>query len=275
MARLKTEDVASLDVKELEEQEYSTETYDSYAGEVPPVGTELFAYVKRMWWTRTATKADGSGNDPMLKILTVAGDNDGELAEFNGCTFWLNAPLIAGAKFRWDPFLNNFGISLRAIKARKFEVEDKPDQNGAPIVSIDGFRPGEESDEAWCRIITDQEPYNGIMQARVGTWLPYDVEDEEPSDNGDEYEDDDDSYEEDEPDEPDEPEPEPPARTRRTASKATGARSGPRATATARKPAAAGSAPRTARSTGTRGKAAAAAPAGRRGRRPKGDEPPF
>ena len=273
MARLKTEDVASLDVKELEEQEYSTETYDSYAGEVPPVGTELFAYVKRMWWTRTATKADGSGNDPMLKILTVAGDNDGELAEFNGCTFWLNAPLIAGAKFRWDPFLNNFGISLRAIKARKVEVEDKPDQNGAPIVSIDGFRPGEESDEAWCRIVTDQEPYNGIMQARVGTWLPYDVEDEEPSDNGDEYEDDDeDSYEE---DEPDEPEPEPPARTRRTASKATGARSGPRAAPTARKPAAAGSAPRTARSTGTRGKAAAAAPAGRRGRRSKGDEPPF
>jgi hypothetical protein len=284
MAKLRSEDVASLDVKELESAEYSTEEFDRYYGEVPPVGTELTAYVKRMWWTRSATKANGSGNDPMLKILTVAADNEGDLEQYNDCPFWLNAALNAGSKFRWGPFLDNFQISIRAIKARKVDVEDKTDQNGAPIISIDGFRPGEDSDEAWCRIITEQEPYNGVMSPRVKEWLPYDDEDDEEGEDAEEAADDeaDDEYEEEDGEEDGEEaeaEPEPaPARGRRGAARsattaaapARGRR--PAASAPAR-PAASGSAPRGGRSSG-RAPAPAAAPARRgRGRAAKDDIP--
>jgi hypothetical protein len=290
MAKLRPEDVADIDVKALEAAEYSTEEFDRYYGETPPVGTELNAYVKRMWWTRSAPKAGGGGNDPMLKILTVAAENEGDLSQYDDCPFWLNVTLTENTKFRWAPFFDNFGLSIRAIKARKIDVEDKEDQNGSPINSIDGFHPGEDSDAAWCRIITDQEPYNGVMQPRVKEWLPWD-EDAEYSDNGDgsdEYEEGDeegeegDEYEEEA--EP-EPEPEPPARGRRGA-----AQSQPRSPAPARgarssrpappaaparrggRPAAAAEPPASRR----RATASAPAPARRgRGRAPATDEPPF
>jgi hypothetical protein len=295
MAKLRPEDVADIDVKALEAAEYSTEEFDKYYGETPPVGTELNAYVKRMWWTRSAPKAGGGGNDPMLKILTVAAENEGDLAEYNDCPFWLNVTLTENAKFRWGPFFDNFGLSIRAIKARKLDIEDAEDQNGNLINSIDGFKPGEEEDDAWCRIITDQEPYNGVMQPRVKEWLPWDVE-AEYSDNGDgedgdeeaddEYEDEDELEAEAET----EAEPEPPARGRgaarsasRSAAPARGsrpARPAPEAAPARRggRPAAAAAAPAPARGRAAR-PAAAAAPA-RRGRGGRGaggssEEPPF
>jgi hypothetical protein len=280
MAKLRAEDVASLDVKELEAAEYSNEEFDRYYGETPPVGTELNAYVKRMYWTRS------SKNDPMLKILTVAAENEGDLEQYNDCPFWLNAALIPGAKFRWGPFFDNFGISIRAVKARKVDVEPTTDQNGAPINSIDGFRPGEDSDEAWCRIITDQEPYNGAMQPRVKEWLPWDDEDEDADDEADDLEAEDEEEDEDEDElEEEEEEAEPaPARGRRGAARsqpqspapARGTRSASRAPA---RPAAAVSAPRGGRAAARSGRsaapAAAAAPA-RRGRRAAAkDDIPF
>jgi hypothetical protein len=284
MAKLRAEDVASLDVKELEAAEYSNEEFDRYYGETPPVGTELNAYVKRMYWTRS------SKNDPMLKILTVAAENEGDLEQYNDCPFWLNAALIPGAKFRWGPFFDNFGISIRAVKARKVDVEPTTDQNGAPINSIDGFKPGEDSDEAWCRIITDQEPYNGTMQPRVKEWLPWEDEegDEDAEDETDDLDDEAEDEDEDELDDEDEDEAEPepaPARGRRGAARsqpqspapARGTRSGSRAPS---RPAAAASAPRGGRS-GGRGRTAepASAPApARRGRgraAAKKDDIPF
>jgi len=291
MAKLRPEDVADIDVKALEAAEYSTEEFDRYYGETPPVGTELNAYVKRMWWTRSAPKAGGGGNDPMLKILTVAAENEGDLAEFNDCPFWLNVTLTENAKFRWGPFFDNFGLSIRAVKARKVDVEEVEDQNGSPITSIDGFKPGEEEDDAWCRIITDQEPYNGVMQPRVKEWLPWDV-DAEYSDNGDgEAEDGDEDADEDYEDELEpEPEPEPPAHGRGAARSASRSPAPARGTRPARpapeaaparrggRPAAA-AAPAPASPRRARGQAAAAPAPARRGRGGRGggssDEPPF
>jgi hypothetical protein len=292
MAKLRPEDVADIDVKALEAAEYSTEEFDRYYGETPPVGTELNAYVKRMWWTRSAPKTGGGGNDPMLKILTVAAENEGDLAEYDDCPFWLSVPLTENAKFRWAPFLDNFGISIRAIKARKVDVEDTEDQNGSPITSIDGFKPGEDSDMAWCRIITDQEPYNGVMQPRVKEWLPWDeAEDAEYSDNGDGTEDyaedeEGEEYEEGEEELEPEPEPEPPARGRgaaRSASRspapARGSRSAPAAAPAPRRgrPAAAAAAPAPASPRRARGQAAPAPARRGRGRGAGGasEEPPF
>jgi len=175
MPKLRPEDVADLDVEALDAIEYSTEEFDTYNGEIPPVGTELTGYVKKMWWTRTAPKAGGGGDDPMLKILWVASDNEGEVEEYNDCPFWLNAALIGSAKFRWAPFLDCYGLSLRDIKTKLY-VSKKEDQNGAPIERIGAWKPGEDSDAAWCRIIADQEPYNGTMSARVKEWLMWDEE---------------------------------------------------------------------------------------------------
>lgn len=169
----KLKDVQDLDVEALDAVEYSTEEYTTYTGEVPPVGTELTGYVKRMWWTRTAPKQGGGGDDPMIKVLWVAAENEGDNEEFNECPFWLNAPLVPGAKFRWAPFLDVYGLTLRQLKTNTY-VASKEDQNGAPIERIGQWRPGEDRDEAWCRIITGEEPYNGVMQARVKEWLLWD-----------------------------------------------------------------------------------------------------
>jgi hypothetical protein len=273
MVRLRKEDTEDLDIEELDAIEYSNEQFDSYDGEVPPKDTELTGYVRRMWWTRSAA------GDPMLKVLWVAAENDGDLDEYNGCPFWLNASLIGAAKFRWAPFLDNFGITLRDVK-NKIDVAEKDDQNGAPILKIGNWKPGEENDEAWCRIITSRERYNGEWQPRVGEWLPYDAD-------GDEAEPEDEEPEEDE-EEPEEPEPEPePARGRGRATSRT-------ARATTEKPAApaarrgsraAPAAPEKPATRGARGArsapaAKAAAPARGRGRGKSAqagydDEPPF
>jgi len=302
MPKLRRADVEDIDAAELDEATYSTEEYDSYEGEVPPIGTLLRGYIKRMWWTRTQPKPDGSGDDPMLKVLWVAAENEGEDEEFNGCPFWLNYALIKSVKFRWGPFFEQYGLTMQDVTTKTYveSLTDTSDPNGAKIQRIGTLKPGENEDGAWCTIISGRESYNGTIQARVKNWLPYDAyeegaedgngdEPEEPDDEADEYDEADDEYDEADEDEADEDEdegdePEPPARGRkaparaasargaRTASKAPAARTGSRA-----RPAAA-KAPAGSR-TGSRARpAAAAATASGRGSRKaaaKSDEPPF
>jgi hypothetical protein len=282
MVRIRQEDVEDLDVEELDAIEYSTEQFDSYDGEVPPKDIELKGYVKKMWWTRS------QAGDPMLKILWVAADNEGEEEEFNDCPFWLNYALNGGSKFRWAPFLDTYGITLRQIKKREIDLADKDDQNGAPINKIGSFKPGEENDEAWCRIITGSERYNGEPKPAIAEWLPYDADDEGEGD--DEPEEDEDDYEEEPEDEP-EPEPEPargrgrsaarsPARSAPAKAETPPARRGTRAAAAAPERPAPARAARGSRGsrTATAEPKAATKPAARgRGRRSSDDdnEPPF
>ena len=63
--------------------------------------------------------------------------------------FELNAPLIGSAKFRWAPFLDVYGITLHDVKFDTY-IEKEADQNGFPIIKIGNWKPGEDSDEAWC-----------------------------------------------------------------------------------------------------------------------------
>lgn len=270
MVRLRKEDTEDLDVDLLDGIEYSTDTYTDYDGDVPPKDLELIGYVKRMWWTRSAA------GDPMIKVLWVAAENDGDLEEYNDCPFWNNYALIGGAKFRWAPFLDNYGITLKQIK-NNTDVADKDDSNGAPINKIGSWRPGEENDEAWCRIVTGQERYNGAYKPSIATWLPYDADDE-ADDVEDEPEED-----EEEPEEEPEPEPEP-ARGRGRATARTPARTAEPAKSGrgARRPAPEPEQPAPRGARGTRSAKAApakeAAPARGRGRaRSQGsnDDPPF
>jgi hypothetical protein len=248
MPKLRREEVADLDVKTLDEQEYTEGDFDTYEGEIPPANTELTGYVNKMWWCRTAEKSDGSGLDPMIKVLWVAADNEGDEEEYNGLPIWENLVLVPGAKFRWAPFLDTFGITLKAIKSDTY-VGDEDDERvgGAPIEKIGTFVPGEDSDAAWSRVLTKRRFYNDEWRVEAKSWLPWaDGDGSGPADNedaeadaevltneaGEELTEDDDGnivdaegniYEEDDEGnwfipEPEEPaEPEPPARGRRAA----------------------------------------------------------
>jgi hypothetical protein len=287
--KLRKADVEDIDAAGLDEATYSTEEYEDYEGEVPPSGIILRGYVKKMWWTRTAN------DDAMLKVLWIAAENDGDLEEYNGCPFWLNLALIKSVKFRWGPFFEQYGLTMQLVTTKTYveSLTDESDPNGAKVVRIDTFKPGENEDDAWCRIVTGREMYNGSPQARVKEWLDYEAdedEDEEPADEadedeGEEYDEEAEDEEGDEEEDEDEEEPEVPSKGRgrtspdrasgrgtarsKTASKPAAARGGTKAPARGAKPAAAsktGSRTRTAASSGRSGKTT---------RRGSKDNPPF
>jgi hypothetical protein len=273
MPRLK-EAADDLDLEELESAEYSEGDFDTYDGPIPPKGTILTGYVKSMWWTRTQK------DDPMLKVLWIAADNEGDREQYNGLPVWENAPLISAAKFRWAPMLDALGIKIREV-ATKLYVEPEDDQFGAPIEKIGTWVPGEDSDPAWCRILIKRENYQGETMARAGKWLPWEnpaddeSEPDEPEDVEDEAEDTDEEAEAAAP---------PRSARGRTAAKAAPSGNGkatgrtPTRPASATRPAATRGAAngRSAKATATTGRAKPAT-GGRRGARAQGsaDDPPF
>ena len=174
MPKLRKEEVADLDVQVLDEQEYTEGDFETYEGEIPPANTELTGYVSKMWWCRTAEKDDGSGLDPMIKVLWIASDNDGENEAYNGLPIWENLVLTPGAKFRWAPFLDAVGITLKAIKSSTFVAEEDDERvGGAPIEKIGSFEPGEDSDEAWLRVITKRRFWNDEWRVESKKWLSW------------------------------------------------------------------------------------------------------
>jgi hypothetical protein len=166
-------DISDRDLNELEEAEYEEGgQYESYDGEQPPVGTELLGYIKKIWWTY-------SGNDDdMLKILFIADGNEGEEEEFNGCPIWENYSLIPTMKFKWAPFLDALGLSIRDVIKKTFVEEEEDGKNGQPITKIGTWVPG--SDESYCRVITTRHKFNDGWQTDVDIWMPYEDEGEEP-----------------------------------------------------------------------------------------------
>ena len=125
MAKLRKDEVADIDVQDLDDAEYSEDDLDSYSGRVPDANTELTGYVARMFWCRTQEKDDGSGLDPMLKVLWIAGDNEGELEEYNGLPVVENLVLVKSTKFRWAPFFRVFGIELKDIRIRRVNYPEQ------------------------------------------------------------------------------------------------------------------------------------------------------
>lgn len=285
MVKLRKDEVADIDVNALDEAEYSDEEFEAYEGEIPPSDTELTGYISKLWWCRTAEKDDGTGLDPMIKVLWIAADNEGDTEDYNGLPIWENAVLIPSAKFRWAPFLNTFGITLKAIKTATYVGEEDDERvGGAPIEKIGSFTPGEDSDDAWSRVITKRRFWNDEWRVEAKKWLPYadgespeeeeepeDVEDTEEVEDEEEYEGEEEAEEE---EEEEEPEPARPARGRKPATAA----SKPARPAPARAARPAAAKPATA-STSRRGAkpaaAAKAAPARGRGRKPAQDDPPF
>ena len=165
MPKLKMEPGDLANIKELEEAEY--EAGARYQGEVPPTGTMLSFRVTKIWWTYT------ENDDPMLKVLSVAEDNPGDLEEYDGLPCWDNMALTTGAKFKWDPFLDHFGLTIRDVKAKTM-VDSDDDNIGAPITAISKWKPG--SDAATFVGVVSKERYNGKWQGHIAEWLDADTE---------------------------------------------------------------------------------------------------
>jgi hypothetical protein len=188
MPNLKLDD-EDLDIDALEGAEYNEDDYQDYDGPQPPAGTRLTGYIKKIWW---AYSQAGNG---MLVILFLC--NEGK---YDGMPVWERIPIQNNTKFRWKPFLDVTGITLREIK-NKMNVQEEDDNIGCPINAIGKWKPGEDQE---IDIITKRERYEGEWSTKVNKFLPTAALDPDDDDDDD--------------DEP-EPAPAPKPRTRRTAAK--------------------------------------------------------
>lgn len=273
MPKLKVMD-DELDIDELEEAEYTEGDFESYEGEQPPKNTVLSGFVKKIWWCMT------SNEDRMFKVLWVADGNTGDEEQYDGLPIWENLALITSAKFKWKPFIDQMGFTLRDIKTKLFVAADD-DNIGAPITKIGSWEPG--SDESYCRVVTSRERYDGEWRTHVGKWLDWeepeaDDEDEADEEPEEELEDEPEEEEEQEQEEEEEEQPKKPAarRSRTAPAKASAApaKTSGRTTARSQRTAAPATSSRSSKTaTATKGRAAPAR--GRRAGKATGDEPPF
>lgn len=150
--------------------EYNKDGYDDYAGEIPPTGTMLLGRVKKLWWTY-------SGNeDPMIKALFIAEDNEDGLEEYDGLPVWDNLTFIPAAAFKYMPFLDALGLTLQQIKTKLYIADDE-DNLGTPIERIGDWKPN--SDDAWAMVTIKKDRYNGVWQAKASTYIAADEGEEE------------------------------------------------------------------------------------------------
>jgi len=260
--KLKVADMAGFDPEELD-VEWEDSDFESYEGEQPPTGTLLRGYFKKAWWTYT------KDDTPMIKVLWVAADNTGKLEEYNGLPIWDQLVFKTSAAFRYGPWLQITGVTLKQIHKNTILADDD-DNVGAPIEKIAKWAPGEDAEAA---VITKRVKYNGDWKVEVGKYVDPDAADDddddddepeekparrtrkpaakaepaktrgrrkpepEPEDDDDDEEDDDDIVDEDDDDDDDDVEEEPPAKPARRATTRKPAAK-PAAKTTTRKPAA-------------------------------------
>lgn len=162
-------DEAALDV-EWDEREDFTE----YDGEQPPRGTILKGKIKRAWYTIS------SNGNPMLKVIFEAEGNKGELKQYNGLGVWDNITFTPKAAFRYGPFLQLFGFTLKDVKS-KIDAEEE-DGQGFPVNSIGKWHVG--TDDSLCSVVTKRERYDGEIVTRVSKYMPADADSGKAAKNG-------------------------------------------------------------------------------------------
>lgn len=163
-----------LDVEELDVE------YDDgprYSGPIPPEGTVLNGRVEKMWWTYAG---DGTA---MIKLIAVADETAGP---YEGLTCWENLVLKPTAAFKYQPFLQFFGLTLADVKAKTYVAEEDDPKNGAPIEKIAKWKPG--TDAAMCAFVIGHDVYEGKLKPQVTEWLEYDEDREPPEVEDDEEE---------------------------------------------------------------------------------------
>jgi hypothetical protein len=174
--KLKTTDT-SFDIEEMEEAEY--EEQERYVGPEPPAKIILNGYIQRMWLTETQAGAD------MLVVMFHATDNVGSYAKYNGWVRFERIALQPNTKWRWKPFLDATGLTLKALKTPDVESMEPDSRNGLVITKVGRWKPGEDSDDAYVRVLTEDDFYNGERRAQVAKFLEWD-EPEAPDDEEEE-----------------------------------------------------------------------------------------
>jgi chemotaxis protein histidine kinase CheA len=186
-----------MDIKELEEAEFDEEgQFKPYTGKQPPKGTILRGIIKKAWMTET------NAGKLMLKVIFEATEESGE---YEGLGIWDNIAFQPNTKFRWKPFLDATGLTLRGIKTQMY-LEDDDDNIGSPIIRIGkDWVVGEDSTAVM--VVTRRTRRDGEWESEVDSWLEYeapegdDEDDEEEEEEELEEELDDEEEEDDEEDE--------------------------------------------------------------------------
>lgn len=165
------------DWDELDDAEYTEGgDFPRYDGPIPPKNTILHGSLKKAW------AVDSQAGNKMFKVIWEAEGNTGDKKKYNGLSIWENVVWTPQTKFRWQPWLDALGISLRDVRQRTVTAEDE-DNVGLPIIRINKLKFPVD-----IRVVTDTDVYNGEKRAKVAEWLP-------PGDS--DADDDDEDYDED------------------------------------------------------------------------------
>lgn len=173
---------AEPDWDELDDAEYEEgEGYNRYEGPVPPNNTILSGVIKKVW------AAESQAGNSMFKVLFEAEGNTGDKKKYDGCPIWDNVVWTPQTKFRWQPWLDALGLTLREVRGKTITAEDD-DNVGTPIMRIGKVK---FSDGVAVRVVTKRESYQGEPQARIQEWMSPGDPDSEEDDEEDGEEDDD------------------------------------------------------------------------------------
>jgi hypothetical protein len=166
----------NFDEDELEGAEYN-EDFGDYTGEEPPASIILSGHIKKLWLSES--EKEGVKSD-MLIVLFVADENEGDYEKYNGWPTFDYQVLKTTTKFKWKPFFDAIGITVRDVK-NKMYTADEPENMGDVVEKIGTWQPGPDNDGAWVRVLTKRELYNGAYQAKVQKFLPWEDAEEAPA----------------------------------------------------------------------------------------------
>lgn len=170
------------DWDELDDAEYNEGDFPRYDGPIPPKNTILTGVIKKVWAT------ESQAGNKMFKVIWEAEGNSGDKKKYNGLSIWENVVWTPQTKFRWQPWLDALGLTLRDVRSKTITAEDE-DNVGLPVLRINKLK--FTGDGVDIRIVTDTDTYNGEKRAKVGEWLM-------PSDDTGDSDEDDDMDEDDE-----------------------------------------------------------------------------
>jgi hypothetical protein len=165
--------------RELNNAEYTEDDggFEAYDGPMPPANTVLEGNIEKMWATESST-----GNK-MIKVLFVANENAGEKKKYNGCQIWENVLFsLPQMKWKWQPWLDALGISLRDLKDKTL-VEDEESNQGYQVIRI-GTVKFAKPFPVRVKTKLERDPEYGT-QVRAGKFLPPAVEDDDDEDYDD------------------------------------------------------------------------------------------
>jgi hypothetical protein len=183
MPRVKTEDYLDDEAWDALEEAPEESSFEPYDGPQPPKDTLLGGYAKKMWWTLTK-----ENEDPMIVCLWIAEGNEGDEEKYNGLPVFSYWPLVPGAKFRWAPAFKVLGFTLKDVRSKLIVApEDEEDNIGIPIQKIGTFVPGEDTEAAWCAILTEEHEYDGVESTKAGKWLPWSALEEDTEEEDQQY----------------------------------------------------------------------------------------